>query len=232
YDGYTVCPDNEYKMSVSDFEADGCHYLTENFVQSPVAGNTTFVSFCASFMPNALYTYDATTKRLSTEPNPTSGISFFAVAIVDEFYGFEDFALDPDNHHVLAFKTKEDADAYVSSLNVGEASAITVSETDAPLKAPASDTYDVNHRQFQTVSFYMGRAYYRINITTGGSNLSVVRNKFYKIEVKSITNLGFHSEDLLRPKDPTSDPGNSTSAWIEAVLTVAPWEEVKQDTNL
>lgn len=232
YDGYTVCPDNEFKMSVSDFTANGCHYLTENFVQSPVAGNTTFVSFCATFMPKALYKYDASSKILSTTPNGISVESFYAVAVVDDIYGFEDFALDPDNHHVLAFETKDYAEAYISSINVGEASAITVSETDTPLRAPASETYDVNHRQFQPVCFDMGRAYYRINITTGESNFSVVRNKFYKIDVKSITNLGFHSEDLLRPKDPTSDPGNSTSAWIETVLTVAPWEEVKQDTNL
>ncbi|MDE6291766.1 MAG: fimbria major subunit, partial [Muribaculaceae bacterium] len=60
----------------------------------------------------------------------------------------------------------------------------------------------------------------------------VERNRFYKIEVKSIKNLGVHSEDLLRPKDPTCSLGNLTSAWIETVLTVAPWEEVNQDADL
>lgn len=234
YDGYTVCHDTDYKKVVtSAFTANGCHYVTENIVQNPVAGNTTFVSLCVQFTPQKNYYFDETTSSPKVSSGIiTEGVAFYAVGIVDETYGFEDFALDPDTRHVYTFATKEDADKYCNALNGGESSAITVSETESPLRAPGAGTYDVNHRNFQSVEFTGGKAYYRINIYTAGANMKVERNRFYKIDVKSISSLGFHSEKLLRPNDPTSDPGNSTSAWIETVLTVAPWDETSQNANL
>ena len=60
----------------------------------------------------------------------------------------------------------------------------------------------------------------------------VERNKFYKITVNTVKNLGVHSEDLLRPLNPDASLETSTSAWIDAVFTVAPWKEENQNVDL
>lgn len=233
--GYSVGKNLEFQGVVTtDFTAEGCHYITENIVQSPLSGNTTFVSLCVPYAPINYYRFNSVTSSAEiVGPYDTPGQSFFAVGIVDEKYGMEDFAMDPSNNHVIVFKDKTNADNYRDALNQGNASAITVSESDSPLRAPAVRASEVHYREFSTVIFELGKAYYRINISSGETdNYKIIRNKFYKINIKSIDNLGFHSEDLLRPKDPTSDPGNATTAWIEAQLTVAPWEDVNQDVDL
>ncbi|MDE6022751.1 MAG: fimbria major subunit, partial [Muribaculaceae bacterium] len=146
--------------------------------------------------------------------------------------GLEDFAMDPATGYVITFKSDTDADAYKNALNGGDASAITVSESESALRAPATRASEVTHKEFSTVKFENGRSYYRINIYTDGTELKVVRNKFYKITVNSISNLGFHDENLLRPTNPETDPNNASSAWIEAQLSVQPWDEEKQEVDL
>lgn len=55
YDGYTVCPNETFINAVkTNFTAKDCHYLTENIVQNPVAGNTTFISLRVPFTPYKL----------------------------------------------------------------------------------------------------------------------------------------------------------------------------------
>lgn len=233
YDGYSVGGDLQFLNTVTDnFTATGCHYLSENIVKDPVAGNTTFVSLCIPFTPESYYTYDEDRNFLSNTLMPGEvGKTFYAIGIVDRKYGLEDFVLDPENKHVVVFKGEYDAENYKNALNGGSASAITVSETESPLGAPSAN-YDVNVREFSVVEFTGGKAYYRINIANADKKMMVERNKFYKIAVNSVRALGYHSEELLRPLEPESDPGNSTSAWIATVLSVAPWEEVDQPTDL
>ncbi|MDE7410057.1 MAG: hypothetical protein K2N09_08540 [Muribaculaceae bacterium] len=228
FDGYTVVPDNQFLPVVTgDFTADGCHYLSENIVSNPVAGNTTFVTLSVPVTPDFYYIFDGKlTKGSAGMPNS----SFYAVGVVDENNGFEDFVIDPDTKHVITFNSTSDVNRYVNALNGGNTFAVTVSESEAPFRAAA--TSDVQIRQYQIIHFMSGEAFYRINIKDADGALKVERNKFYKIAVNSIKNLGCHSEALLRPLDPSADADSSTSAWIEAVFTVAEWDEVEQSVDL
>lgn len=229
--GYSSCSDLDFKLAVSDFTAEGCHYISENIVKNPVAGNTTFVSICVPMTPVKYFTYDSDSKLTLTDESGVKDQDFYSVGVVDRKYGLEDFAMDSTTGYVVAFKSETEANAYRNALNSRDTSAITVSESETPLRAPIARASEVNHKEFNTVKFDKGRAYYRVNICTG-AEMKVERNKFYKITVNSISNLGFHDESLLRPGDPTSDPGNSTSAWIEAQLSVQPWGEEKQTVDL
>ncbi|MBD5275966.1 MAG: fimbria major subunit [Bacteroides sp.] len=231
YEGYSKGGVNDNKLVVKGaFTAADCQYVPENIVKNPVSGNTTFVILSVNLIPLSFYEYYVElTSSANTEQN---ALSFYAVALVDEENGFEDFVIDPSNKHVIVFKSSADADRYINALNGGQASAITVSEAENPMKAAAAKAQDGGTRQFQKVFFTGGMAYYRINISDSEGALKVERNKFYKIAVNSIKNLGFHDLNLLRPKNPESDPGHSTSAWIESVLTVAKWDEVDQDVDL
>ena len=60
----------------------------------------------------------------------------------------------------------------------------------------------------------------------------VVRNKFYKVNINSVKNLGFCSEALLRPAKADAVLDAQGSCWISASFTVAPWGEVAQDVDL
>lgn len=231
FEGYEVGKSVDTKLATTgNFTAENCHYISENIVKNPVSGNTTFVIINFPLIPLNFYSYYGT---LSSTPNTsTNCVSFYAVGIVDENNGFEDFAIDPSNKHVIVFNSDKDAQRYADALNGGQTSAITVSESEGAMRAPAAGASDVQVREFQPVLFTGGVVYYRINITDSDGALKVERNKFYKIAVNSIKNLGFHNESLLRPKDPNSDPGHSTSAWVESVLTVADWESVDQPVDL
>lgn len=149
---------------------------------------------------------------------------------MDENNGFEDFVIDPDTKHVITFNSTADVNRYVNALNGGNTLAVTVSESESPIRAAAVS--DVEIRQYQIIHFMSGEAYYRINIKDADGALKVERNKFYKIAVTSIKNLGAHSEALLRPLNPAVDTDTSASAWIEAVFTVAEWDEVEQSVVL
>ena len=234
YEGYTVVPVADYINVVSgDFSADNCHYLSENIVDKPVAGNTSFVTLVVALTPDSYYTYGYDGKiSISASTPVVAGNSFYAVGIVDKDNGLEDFTIDPETNHVITFSTKNEADRYVNALNAGTASAITVSESEVSFKVAAPKHAATRSRQFESILFTGGQAYYRINICDEDGNMKVERNKYYKITVNSIKNLGFHSEELLRPLNPESDPENSSSAWIDVAFTVAPWDAVDQDVDL
>ena len=149
-----------------------------------------------------------------------------------------DYAVDANTKHILAFKEKTDADRYCNALNGGASSAITVADTETPLSAPATraeEQSDVNVRQFQTVTFDGGNAYYRVNVGDKDKNAKeakVERNKFYKIQINSLNTLGYHSEDMLRPKNSEQEIDIKSSAWIETTFNVVDWDEFNQDVDL
>lgn len=83
-----------------------------------------------------------------------------------------------------------------------------------------------------------GAVHYRINIEdnedgkTDSNNLyySVMRNRFYKVKIRSVSAIGTASEDGSSSVDPT-DPVNSKT-YMQAHITVVPWTVVSQDADL
>lgn len=83
-----------------------------------------------------------------------------------------------------------------------------------------------------------GAVHYRINIEdnedgkTDSNNLyySVMRNRFYKVNINSVSAIGTPSEGGSSTVDPT-DPVNSKT-YMQAHITVEPWRVVEQDADL
>ncbi len=133
---------------------------------------------------------------------------------------------------IATFKTQEDATTYAASLNGGDASASTVSQTDAPLRAPSLTRAASS---FEVFTFDKGEVYYRVNIAhTEGTEtqLKVLRNRFYKVNINSVSTLGFGSEELLRPTNPAAGFETLSKYWISVNISVAPWQEVEQNADL
>lgn len=233
YDNYTVEEEVDYLNAVSAFSSEGCAYMPENIVATPVSGNTTYLGIRFATTPAKYYTYDSSAKSLiASEETPVASSDYYAVGIQDTSAGIVDYVLVPGSKHIATFQTEEDATAYANSLNGNETSATTVSQTDAPLMAP-SLTRAVS--SFVVIKFTEGNVYYRVNIahTEGSqSQLKVLRNRFYKVNINSVSTLGFSADELLRPEEPTSGFETSSKSWISVAIDVAPWQEVDQDANL
>lgn len=146
--------------------------------------------------------------------------------------------VDANTKHIITFKDKNQADRYSIALNGGDSSAITVADSETPLSAPATraeEQSDIQVRQFQTVEFSAGNAYYRVNVgdqDKSAKDAKVERNKFYKIQINSLRTLGYHTEDMLLPQNPEQDIDIQSSAWIETTFNVVDWDEVNQDVDL
>ena len=235
YDGYSWGSDSEYIPSQKNgFTNDNCRYMSENIVNTPVAGNITFLSIRVANSPSKFYSYAENAERPTQKSGTPMGTpTFYVVGMVDETHGFSDYTVDPTNHFIYAFEDEADANRYRDALNGGKASSVTVSETDAPLRAPS--VTDGNDRQFRTLKFDKGYSYYRVNITQteDGENVyKVERNKFYKISINSFKTLGFHSEEMLRPTDPEADVDSQASSWIGVTFNVVDWDSVDQSVDL
>lgn len=232
FTGFTAVPDdNGTGVVAGNFTANNCQYLSENIVKEPKAGNTTFVILGIKLTPINNYSYDQYNKILTSSPTTGDVYSYYAVGLVNAENGYEDFAVDPENHHVITFTNKNNADEYVKSLNGGTVSVSTVSEYDSPMKASVTEGSDINVRQFETIPFSQD-VYYRINISGEDGKYMVERNKYYKITVNSIKSLGCHSKEMLRPTNPSAEFNKSTSAMIQAAFKVAEWDEAGQNVDL
>lgn len=240
YDYYNLRENENYLNAVTDFTADGCEYMPENIVAKPLSGNTTFLSVRYATTPEKYYTYNSTTSKVETlSDTPTASTTYYAVGIQDKASGLVDYALDNSTKHVIAFKNMTDAQNYMNSLNNGDASAFTVSQSDAPMKISSRADETGNPLQFEVITFTNGYVYYRVNIahqeTSGDSNkttIKVVRNKFYKVNINSVMSLGFSAEALLRPSDPAAKLDAQGHSWISANISIADWEEVIQNEDL
>ena len=166
--------------------------------------------------------------------------TFYAIALIDEQSGISDYVLSTiDDGKVACFKEKTQAEAYAQSLNGGTNSASTVSQTLAPLNAPALTRAT---SEYQVVTFENGHVYYRVNIAHTEKDPSdssktkqvykVLRNKFYKISIDDIQGLGSYSSALLRPTDPETPLNLTPGTWINATFTVAPWDDIEQSAVL
>lgn len=240
YDNYSLRESADYLNSVADFTADGCEYMSENIVAKPLSGNTTFLSIRYATTPVKYYSFNSATSKVETlSETPAPSTTYYAVGIQDKTNGIVDYALDNSSKHIITFKTQEDAEAYMNSLNNGDASAFTVSQTDAPMKAPSVSEEAANAVQFEVIKFNGGYAYYRVNIahqeTSGDSDVStikVMRNKFYKVNINSVKSLGFSSEALLRPANPAAELDAEGHSWISASISIAEWDEINQNVDL
>ncbi len=238
YDNYTRGV-GEYltgKKTNEDFTASGCAYLSENIVNVPKSGNTTFLSVRYATKPTKYYTFNSTTSKVeeSTE-EPVGSTTYYAVGIQDKKNGLVDYTIDASNNHIITFNSLTEATAYMNSLNREETSAVTVSQTDTPLMAPSRKTRAGDATKFEVVTFDNGYAYYRVNIAHSGDSgdtYKVMRNKFYKVNINSVSGLGFGSEDLLCPTSAGNDINPEGHSWISASISVADWAEVVQNVDL
>ncbi|MDE6549455.1 MAG: Mfa1 family fimbria major subunit [Muribaculaceae bacterium] len=240
YDNYTLGV-GEYLSAVSsDFSADGCAYMSENIVSKPLSGNTTFLGIRFATTPVKYYTYDTSNKSVKESTDtPVASTTYYAVGIQDKINGMVDYALVPGSKNIITFKTEEDAQKYMTSLNNGDASAITVSQTEKPMMAPSVEEEAGTAPEFEVITFDKGYAYYRVNIahedTSGDTpkqKKMVMRNRFYKVNINSVKSLGFSSDELLRPKNPEAVLDAEGHSWISASISVEEWKEVKQDVDL
>ncbi len=234
YDNYSIKGEGDYLTVVSSFDGINCAYMSENIVSNPVSGNTTFLGIHFVTYPEKYYTFDSATKKLTEIGTPTMGSTddYYAVGIQDKEAGIVDYVLVSGSKKIATFKTEADAQAYANSLNGKETSATTVSQTDAPLMAPsltrAASTFEV-------IKFDKGNVYYRVNIThteDSKSELKVLRNRFYKVNINSVSTLGFSDDKLLRPTNPDTGLDTSSKYWSSVNIDVAPWEEIEQNADL
>lgn len=243
YDGYTIgnVEANVFLPAVTDdFKAEGCAYIPENIVSRPLSGNTTFLSLRIATTPAKYYSFgQSDTAPQVMEEIPADGATYYVVGIVDRVHGVSDYAVDMESKHVITFKNEADAQRYMSSLNTGAVSPITVSQTDSQMKIPSTRAEDTQTASFEVCEFKSGYCYYRVNIAheekSGDSTVQkykVVRNKFYEVSINSVKSLGFSSESLLRPSEADAVLDAVGSAWISASISVADWDEIKQSVDL
>lgn len=240
YNGYSLGKESDYvNAQNSGFTSDGCVYMSENIVNNPVNGNTTYLCIQIPLCPSKYYSFEEGSEYpLATEEAGIEGTTFYAVGIVDAYNGLADYVVDANTKHIITFKDKNQADRYSIALNGGDSSAITVADSETPLSAPATraeEQSDIQVRQFQTVEFSAGNAYYRVNVgdqDKSAKDAKVERNKFYKIQINSLRTLGYHTEDMLLPQNPEQDIDIQSSAWIETTFNVVEWDEVNQDVDL
>lgn len=234
----------DYLNAVStDFTANDCAYMSENIVSKPLSGNTTFLSIRFATIPEKYYTFDEdkSTYKL-TDESPSSPSTYYTVGVQDKTNGFVDYALDSDTKHILTFKNEADAESYMNSLNAGDASAITVSQSESPMMAAAALKRAPEAQEapkFEVMKFDGGYAYYRVNIAhednsgdTPKKKYMVMRNKYYKVKINSVASLGFSKEDLLCPTNPEAVLNVEGHGWISANISVADWDEVEQNVDL
>lgn len=238
YDNYTRGV-GEYltgKKTNEDFSASGCAYMSENIVSVPKSGNTTFLSVRYSTKPTKYYTFNSSTSKVEeSDVAPVGSTTYYAVGIQDKKNGLVDYTIDASNNHIITFNSLTDATAYMNSLNKSESSAVTVSQTESPLKAPVLNTRAGDSPKFEVVTFDDGYAYYRVNIAhkgDSGDTYKVMRNKFYKVNINSVSGLGFGTEELLCPTSAGNDINPEGHSWISANVSVADWDEVDQKVDL
>lgn len=213
YGNYTFGDGTEYTAKAISFLSsqtvtfsdDGCLYLPENIVETPTTGNTTFVSVRLCYYP----------KGHNVET------TFYTIAIIDSTE--ENKILDTYN---------EDGSIYYSTSKSSADNKLYDLESDNPLP---------KEYKYKVLEYTKGYTFYRINIKDvvdeKGENYKyqVLRNKYYKILINSITGLGAPSEEYLCPQDPASgleDSNISYKVWASSQFDVKPWGESNQTEDL
>ena len=222
------------------FTADNCLYMSENIVETPKTGNTTFVSFRTTVSLYSYYEYPDMwydkNPSLKTDQYQARNGTFYAVGLVDRENGFIDYAVRSDhNNNIVCFINESDANKYAGYLNKNEVQAMTVSETEEQMKSVRAAIGTRAAGQYEVLTFVDGYVYYRINIRHTdalGQQYKVCRNNYYKIDISSIKTLGFPSEAFLRPTKPDTPLDLKPSYWLGASFKVSDWNDIEQPTEL
>lgn len=217
YTGYTSNYDETKNVTLSSaFDVNQKLYLSENIVNKPVSGNTTFIVLKYTVYPSQIYKKDPYSSKLSSSDSHNGG-TFFAIAAYDSDNNFVDFCKDSSGK-ILFFET---TDAY----NLFKTS-------------PANASLFPDMLRYEIFEYSNSFAYYRLNISDGeGDNKKyrVLRNKSYQITINSISNLGMPSVDALIPKPANSSLEGSASSdksWINSTFTVKGWSPENQNVDL
>lgn len=181
------------------FTAKDCQYIPENIVANPKSGNTTFVGVRIKMTPLKIYSSGGVLDNLY------SGQTFYTLGLVKL-----------TDEKIIVDYVKDDAGSIKCFNNLSYAdSQLTVASQNTP-----------SGYKYVLCTYESGYVYYRINIKDEDkSNYNVVRNKFYKIDIKNLKKLGAPSENYLRPSNPATDLSNSavSVAAVEATLNVSDW---------
>lgn len=217
YSGLSTAKTGDTNPTMVYYPASSPLYMAENIASSHVSGNTTFISIALTATPKTAYSCAAGSNPELIE-NPIMTSTFYAVGLEYSAVGTVVYATTSDNAPYY-FNDSEQASNYAAKLNA-----------DLGLTDPA--------KQYKAITFTEGKVYYRVNIDTPedydtddyGTH-SVLRNKLYNLTIKSVNRLGSGNEDLLFPSEPDTKL-DMTSAFIDAIFTVVPWDEFEQDINL
>lgn len=241
YDGYDNTSDSYKKVVTTTSKSPNLFYLSENIVDEPVSGNTTFVALKVSLMPKQFYIYHNNSIQNSNE-TLNEGEPFYAVGIKYPEYGYVDYAVS-DTGTILCFKNNEEQDGrgaagYATALNEGKTTATLLSDINiAPKQTTPKNVLGSRseEKKFDVFQFTNGEIYYRLNIRDSeAKKYQVTRNTFYDITISSISKMGLPSEDLLFPTNPASDLelDLSSSSGIDASFEATPWNNIIYSEDL
>lgn len=210
YPNYTDFTTNapEFKDAVTTFNNDRLTtgYMAENYTETPVTGNTTFM----------LIKLTATPKKYQDGTTATAGADFWVYARHDSEHGTYIFLTD-ESYNMLYFPSETAAEDYATSKNLP-----VKSETD-------TDGYEL-------LKYTNGDAYYRVNIKNApessslSQKYSVQRNSFYQVTVNSVNNLGAPDAGGVIPDNP--DEPLDPDYWLVTTIDVADWTIVSQGADL
>ncbi len=238
HDNYSVNAQESFIecLESSNFTANGCQYMSENIVSNPLSGNTTFISLQLRHSPLHFYDFTDGSPKKRTQESDADGPTFYVVGISDRENGFIDYTVDSADHVIICFENESDANAYCVALNGGDVSAMTVSETEQTMPEPRHTR--AGTAKADLLKFEEREPYYHTNIAHSDASdatlkiCKVVRNNFYKVDIKNIKTLGFPSEEMLRPLNANLQPDTKASAWLETTLNVDKWDQTAQDVDL
>ena len=217
YDTYTF--DNQASaylpVQTKSFQPDGCQYMSENIVAEPKSGNTTFVCVRLRAVPTELYVMGG-----NNIPNPEPNYNFsnpptfYVYALMSPDGNIVDFYRG-SKREIICIADKQSADQYKASHpELGN---------------------EVSGYSYKLLCYENATVYYRINIADDSaadlsSKYRILRNRFYKIQLNSLSRLGAPSESMLAPADAGASLEGETSAgsWADATFNVTKWSEVDQ----
>lgn len=217
YSGLTTVKTGDENLTMVYYSSSTPLYMAENIASSHVSGNTTFISIVLTASPQRVYSC-ADNGNPEILEGTTGPSTFYAVGLESPSVGSVVYAAASDNAPYY-FIDSDNASNYAAKLNA-----------DLGLTDP--------DKRYKVITFTDGKVYYRVNIDTPegydrddyGTH-SVLRNKLYKLSIKSVNRLGSGSESLLFPTEPDTQL-DLTSAFIDAIFTVVDWDEFEQDINL
>lgn len=204
-------------------------YMTENLVQNPTSGNTTFLSVKIRLTPSSVWYISGTNLGEAIYSTTGSGASvvkpgetFFTIGIYDENNNFIEFVKNPNtNSKILCFRTSQACDKFISS-GAGMYS--------KPAALP--EGYKYKH-----IEYTEGYAYYRVNISDGADDAKkyrVMRNAYYKLKIGKVGSLGYAKESDLFPSDPDSslEAVETLSILSGVTFNLDGWDDYEEDVDL